>query len=231
MPGAETQMLLVLQGLLSAAEVTTLRRIAQEGDFVDGAVSSPGLAAAGVKRNEQLSLASAQQRQVEEIVLDALERNETFRVAAVPKLIRPPVLSRYRKGMAYGTHIDNPVMRRPVPMRLDLSTTIFLSDPSSYRGGELCIETPYGEKRVKLPAGDAILYPTTMLHRVEEITEGERLAAVTWIQSMVQDQGKRTILYDMALVTQWILSVAPQSPQYHKLSNARSNLIRMWATD
>jgi PKHD-type hydroxylase len=224
-------MLLVLQGLLSPAEVITLGKIARDGKFVDGAVSSPGLAAAGIKRNEQLSLASAQQRQVEEIVLEALDRNETFRVAAVPKLIRPPVLSRYRKGMAYGTHIDSPVMRRPVPMRLDLSTTIFLSDPSSYRGGELCIETPYGEKRVKLPAGDAILYPTTMLHRVEEIAEGERLAAVTWIQSMVQDQNKRAILYDLAVVTQWILNVAPQSPHFHKLSNTRSNLIRMWATD
>ena len=174
-------MLLVLQGLLAPPEVTALREVARDGEFVDGAVSSPGLAAAGIKRNEQLSLGSTQQRRVEQIVLEALDRNETFRVAAVPKLIRPPVLSRYRPGMAYGTHIDNPIMRRPVPMRLDLSTTIFLSDPASYRGGELCVETPYGEKRVKLPAGDAILYPTTMLHRVEEIAEGERLAAVTWI--------------------------------------------------
>jgi PKHD-type hydroxylase len=149
----------------------------------------------------------------------------------VPKLIRPPVLSRYRPGMAYGTHIDTPIMRRPVPMRLDLSTTIFLSDPTTYAGGELCIETPYGEKRVKLPAGDAILYPTTMLHRVEEITEGERLAAVTWIQSMVQDQSKRSILYDLAVVTQWIQGAAPQSVQYQTLNNTRSNLTRMWATD
>jgi len=224
-------MLLVLQGVLAPAEVTALREIGRDGAFVDGAVSSPGLAAAGVKRNEQLSLASAQQQRVEQIVLEALDRNETFRVAAVPKLIRPPVLSRYRPGMAYGTHIDTPIMRRPVPMRLDLSTTIFLSDPTTYAGGELCIETPYGEKRVKLPAGDAILYPTTMLHRVEEITEGERLAAVTWIQSMVQDQSKRSILYDLAVVTQWIQSVAPQSPQYHTLNNTRSNLTRMWATD
>lgn len=224
-------MLLVLQGLLAAAEIAALREIACDGQFVDGAVSSPGLGAAGIKRNEQLSLGTTQQRRVEEIVLEALDRNETFRVAAIPKLIRPPVLSRYRPGMAYGTHIDNPVMRRPVPMRLDLSTTIFLSDPSSYQGGELCIETPYGEKRIKLPAGDAILYPTTMLHRVEEITEGERLAAVTWIQSMVHDQSKRTMLYDLAVVTQWIMSVAPQSPQFHKLNNTRSNLTRMWATD
>lgn len=224
-------MLLVLQGLLAPAEVATLREIGREGEFVDGAVSSPGLAAAGIKRNEQLSLASAQQQRVEQIVLSALDRNETFRVAALPKLIRPPVLSRYRAGMAYGMHIDTPIMRRPVPMRLDLSTTIFLSDPTTYAGGELSIETPYGEKRVKLPAGDAILYPTTMLHRVEEITKGERLAAVTWIQSMVQDQSKRSILYDLAVVTQWVQGAAPQSSQYHTLNNTRSNLTRMWATD
>ena len=224
-------MLLALQGLLAAAEVAELRQIAAEGEFVDGGVSSPGLAAAGIKRNEQLSLASAQQRRVEELVLGALDRNETFRTAAIPKLIRPPILSRYRPGMAYGVHIDNPIMRRPVPMRLDLSITAFLSDPDHYTGGELCIDTPYGEKRIKLPAGDAVLYPTTMLHRVGEITSGERLAAVTWIQSMVHEQAKRSMLYDLAVVTQWLHSIAPQSPNYHRLSNTRANLVRMWAVD
>jgi PKHD-type hydroxylase len=224
-------MLLALQGLLKPDDVAELRQIAADGQFVDGGVSSPGLAASGIKRNEQLSLQSDHQRRVEAIVLGALDRNETFRTAAVPKLIRPPILSRYRTGMAYDTHIDNPVMRKPVPMRLDLSITIFLSDPDSYRGGELCIETPYGEKRIRLPAGDAVLYPTTMLHRVERITDGERLAAVTWIQSMIQDQAKRSMLYDLALVVQWIQQGAPQSPHYHKLNNVRANLTRMWATD
>lgn len=224
-------MLLALQGLLSADEVAELQRIATDGQFVDGGVSSPGLAAAGVKRNEQLALHTEAQRRVETIVLAALERNETFRTAAIPKLIRPPILSRYRVGMAYGTHIDNPVMRRPVPMRLDLSITIFLSDPQTYQGGELCVETPYGEKRIKLPAGDAVLYPTTMLHRVEEIASGERLAAVTWIQSMVMDQEKRSMLYDLALVVQWLQAGAPQSPYTHKLNNVRANLTRLWATD
>ena len=164
-------------------------------------------------------------------MLAALDRNETFRTAAVPKHIRPPILSRYRPGMSYGLHIDNPVMRRPVPMRLDLSITIFLSDATSYQGGELVIETPYGDKRIKLPPGDAILYPTTMLHRVEEVATGERLAAVTWIQSMVQDQAKRSILYDLAVVVHWMQTAAPQSPQYHRLNNTRANLVRMWATD
>lgn len=224
-------MLMVLQGLLAPADVAALRSIAAEGEFVDGRVSSPGLAAAGVKRNEQLALQSDRQGQVEEVVLAALDRNETFRTAAVPKLIRPPILSRYRPGMSYGLHIDNPVMRRPVPMRLDLSITIFLSDATSYQGGELVVETLYGDKRIKLPPGDAILYPTTMLHRVEEVVTGERLAAVTWIQSMVQDQAKRSILYELAVAIHWMQSTAPQSPQFHRLNNTRANLVRMWATD
>jgi PKHD-type hydroxylase len=133
--------------------------------------------------------------------------------------------------MVYGTHIDNPIRRKPVPMRLDLSITVFLNNPDSYTGGELVVETPYGEKQVKLPAGDGILYPTTMLHRVAEVKSGERLAAVTWIQSMIQDQFKRSMVYDLALVTQWAMETAPESPQYHKLNNTRANLIRMWATD
>jgi PKHD-type hydroxylase len=224
-------MLLWLQRVLSPDEVQVLRDIGATGRFSDGALSAPGLGAAGVKRNEQLTLKTEDHERMAQIVLGALDRNETFRTAAVPKLIYPPILSRYRKGMAYGTHIDNPVRRRPQVLRLDLSITIFLSDPSTYLGGELVVETPYGEKQSKMPAGDAILYPTTMLHRVAEVKEGERLAAVTWIQSMVREQEKRTLLYELAQITQWAFKVAPDSAPYHKLSNVRANLIRMWATD
>ena len=127
-------------------------------------------------------------------VLGALERNETFRTAALPKTIQRPILSKYETGMFYGTHIDNPIQRSPEVMRLDMSITIFLNDPGSYGGGELVLDTGYGEKAVKLPAGDAMLYPTTMLHRVAEVTSGERLAAITWIQSMVRDQAQRQVL-------------------------------------
>lgn len=134
--------------------------------------------------------------------------------------------------MAYGVHIDNPIMRRPVPMRLDLSITAFLSDPDHYTGGELCIEMPYGEKRIKLPAGDAVLDPTTKPHRVVEVTSGERLAARHLDpETMVHEQAKRSMLYDLAVVTQWAHSVAPESPNYHRLNNTRANLTRMWAID
>jgi len=224
-------MLLWLPSVLTAEEVKLFRGIAARGMFENGALSAPGLGAAGVKRNEQLAPKTEDYEQFTRVFDSALDRNETFRTAAVPKLLYPPILSRYRPGMVYGTHIDNPIRRKPVPMRLDLSITVFLNNPDSYGGGELVVETPYGEKQVKLPAGDGILYPTTMLHRVAEVKSGERLAAVTWIQSMIQDQFKRSMVYDLALVTQWAMETAPESPQYHKLNNTRANLIRMWATD
>lgn len=224
-------MLLWLPGVLTVEEVKLLRDIAANGVFKDGALSAPGLGAAGIKRNEQLATNSEDYARFAGVFDAALERNETFRTAAVPRMLYPPTLSRYRPGMAYGTHIDNPIRRKPTPMRLDLSITVFLNDPDRYDGGELVVETPYGEKQAKLPAGDGILYPTTMLHRVAEVKSGERLAALTWIQSMVQDQFKRSILYDLAMVTQWAMGQAPESPQYHKLNNTRANLIRMWATD
>lgn len=224
-------MLLWLPGVLTAEEVQSFRDIAATSEFQDGALSAPGLGAAGIKRNEQLATDSDGYGRFASAFDAALNRNETFRTAAVPKLFYPPILSRYRPGMVYGTHIDNPIRRKPVPMRLDLSITVFLNSPDTYEGGELAVETPYGEKQVKLPAGDGILYPTTMLHRVAEVKSGERLAALTWIQSMVQDQFKRSILYDLALVTQWAMKTAPESPQYHKLNGTRANLVRMWATD
>jgi PKHD-type hydroxylase len=224
-------MLLRIDGLLSPEELARIRAIAREAPFVDGAVSAPGLAASNVKRNEQLATDAAAYKEFAQIVLSALHRNETLRTAALPKIVIPPILARYRTGMGYGTHIDHPIRQYPVPMRLDLSITVFLSAPEDYGGGDLLIETPYGEKSIKLPAGDAIVYPTTMLHRVSDVTAGERLAAVTWIQSMVQDQTRRTMLYDLAVLTQWALSIAPDSDRPHQLNNLRANLVRMWATD
>ncbi len=224
-------MLLWLPNVLTVDEVRELRAIASKGDFVDGGQSAPGLAAAEIKRNEQLSTQSGLHKHVTQVIAGALNRSETFRTAALPKVIQPPILSRYRAGMGYGTHIDNPIRRWPVPMRLDLSITLFLAEPGGYEGGELVIETPYGEQSIKLPAGHGVLYPTTMLHRVETVTAGERLVAVTWIQSMVQDQGKRSLLWELAQVTQWAQEAAPDSKPYHQLSNVRANLVRMWATD
>ncbi|MEQ8709311.1 MAG: Fe2+-dependent dioxygenase [Rhodospirillales bacterium] len=224
-------MLLWLQKLLTPEETGRLRKIGDQATFLDGGATAPELGRKGVKKNLELKMRSKQQTQVEEIVLAALNRNETFRTAAIPKHIQRPILSKYETGMHYGTHIDNPVQRSPEPMRLDLSLTLFLTEPESYAGGELVLDTGYGEKPVKLPAGDAMLYPTTMLHRVAEVTAGERLAAVTWIQSMVRDQAQRQILYDIAVSTNWVNQVAPETPEFHRLNNARANLLRMWATD
>ncbi len=117
------------------------------------------------------------------------------------------------------------------PFRIDMSLTIFLNPPETYEGGELTLETGYGQKSMKLPAGDGILYPTTMQHWVNEVKRGERLCAIVWLQSLVADQAKRQILYDLALTTNWMRQAARESPEYRRLNQTRANLIRMWAGD
>lgn len=224
-------MLLVFPGILNADEVEKIRRIGQTGEFVDGAISAPALGRKGVKKNEQLRQSSKKQGMLTNLVFDALRRDETLQIAAVPQRYRVPLLSRYTPGMHYGTHVDMPVVDLVDPMRLDLSMTIFVNGPEDYDGGELILNTGYGEQTIKLPAGDAVMYPTNMLHRVNEVTRGERLVVITWIQSMVRDQEKRSILYELAQVTQWASKVAPESDPYHMLANARANLVRIWATD
>lgn len=228
-------MFLHLAKPLTDEEVARIQTIAAEGTFVDGGATAPGLAEAGVKRNEQLATNTREYKSFTEIVRGALGRHETFRTACLPKVILPPLLARYRTGMGYGSHVDNPIRNLAgpggaAPVRLDLSLTLFLTGPKDYDGGELVIETPYGEKAVKLPAGQGVVYPTTMVHRVNDVTSGERLVAVTWIQSLVADETQRRMLFELAILTQWALTVAPEAQEARRLHNLRTNLVRMWAT-
>lgn len=222
-------MLLAVQGVLNKAEIERLKALAETDAFVDGAVSANLLAKRGVKRNEELSGKAEHREEFNQLALSALYRNEIIQLAAMPKRIQTPVLSRYRSGMRYGNHVDMPLMGRFDPIRLDLSITVFLNPPGSYEGGELVLDTGFGEKAVKLEPGDGILYPTTMLHRVAEVRRGERLAVVTWMQSMVPEPDRRKMLYDLAKVTQWACDMAPEAAEYHTLANIRANLVRMWA--
>ncbi len=158
-----------------------------------------------------------------------MQRNETFRFFAWPLRMNTPLISRYVPGMEYGSHLDNPIMfhRNNEPLRTDLSITVFLSDPESYDGGELSLETQFGEQTVKLSAGDAVVYATTLRHRVTPVTRGTRLAAVAWIQSMVKDHQQRQILFDMFQVRQAIRGTSAEAAE--DLEKCFINLVKMWA--
>ena len=139
-----------------------------------------------------------------------------------------PFYARYTTGMAYGDHVDDPIMRDAGPYRTDVSVTIFLNDPADYDGGELVVRTAFGENMVKLPAGDAVLYPSASVHHVNEVTRGERLVAVTWVQSLIRDPAKRELLYDLWQVREKMLQQQPTAEDTKKIDKTYVNLIRMW---
>jgi PKHD-type hydroxylase len=197
--------------------------------FVDGKATA-GHRAKRVKHNLQADRAqSPQAAEVEEIILAALRRNAEFKRTALPRHIRPPLFSRYERGMHYGRHVDDAVMGSSHRARSDLSLTIFVSDPQDYDGGELVIETPFGEQEVKLPAGAAVVYASSTLHRVAAVTRGRRLAAVTWVQSLVRDPAAREILHDLDLVRRACNRLAPDAPETDLAYKTYVNLMRMWS--
>ena len=168
------------------------------------------------------------------MVLAALERNPLFISGALPKQVYPPMFNRYdgAEGMQFGSHVDGAVRLVPgtgAKLRTDLSATLFLSDPASYDGGELTVEDTYGTQRVKLPAGDLVLYPATSLHRVEPVTRGSRLASFFWVQSMVRDDARRALLFDLDMSIVRLTRDTPGHPSLVSLTGCYHNLLRMWA--
>jgi len=162
------------------------------------------------------------------VVLAALERNSLFVSASLPHRVYPPMFNRYEGGMTFGAHIDNAVRLLPGSggkIRTDLSATLFLSDPASYDGGELMIETAGGSQRIKLPAGDLLLYPASTLHRVTPVTRGTRLACFLWVQSMVRSEEQRSLLFDLDRAIQ---QLAADVPARVSLAGCYHNLLRMW---
>ena len=159
-------------------------------------------------------------------------RNALFVSAALPARVFPPLFNRYRGGQSFGTHVDTAIRQitgTPHRIRTDLSATLFLADPSEYDGGELVVEDNYGLHSVKLPAGHMILYPATSLHRVSPVSRGARLASFFWIQSMVRDDGQRTLLFDLDMAIQKILAGQPEHPSSVQLTGVYNNLLRRWA--
>ncbi|WP_304167192.1 Fe2+-dependent dioxygenase [Phenylobacterium aquaticum] len=223
-------MLIQIEGVLTADQVIDFRRRLSEAAWVDGKVTA-GAQSAQAKHNLQIPEDAPVARELGEIILGALGRHETFVSAALPLRVFPPLFNRYDVGMGFDTHVDNSIrFAGPVRYRTDVSATLFLSDPDDYEGGELIVEDSYGEHAVKLPAGDLVLYPASSLHRVAPITSGSRWASFFWMQSMVREDARRALLFDMdnairALSTQ----VGQADPSVVALAGAYHNLIRMWA--
>ena len=224
-------MLLQIPQVLDVAEVTRLRARLAAATWVDGNATS-GYQSAQAKKNEQLAEESAEARELGEVVLAALARNKLFFSAALPKQVFPPLFNRYGTGMTFGNHVDSAI-RTHAPsrlrMRTDLSATLFLAPPDDYDGGELLVEDNFGTHSVKLKAGDMVLYPASSLHRVTPVTRGTRVASFFWIQSMVRDDGQRTLLFDLDMSIVRLTRDHPQHPGLVSLVGVYHNLLRMWA--
>jgi PKHD-type hydroxylase len=180
----------------------------------------------------QLPEGSAAARELGAMVLSALEKNALFISAALPARVFPPLFNRYQGGQSFGTHVDNAIRQvtgTPHRIRTDLSATLFLTNPDEYDGGELAVEDTYGTHSVKLPAGHLILYPSTSLHHVRPVTWGARLASFFWIQSMVRDDGERTLLFDLDMGIQRLNGEGAVHPSAVQLTGVYHNLLRRWA--
>ncbi len=226
-------MLMSIAGVLSSEELTYFRAQLAAADWQDG-TRTAGTLARSVKRNLQLADGSALAVELGNHILRRLGNHPSFISAALPEKIYPPKFNCYRDGGTYGAHIDSAVMQVPgtaITVRSDLSATLFLNDPDTYDGGELEIEGPFGVQTAKLAAGDLLLYPSTSLHRVTPVTRGERLAAFFWIQSLVRNEGQRTVLYDLDQSIQSLTpELAPDDSRLLQLTGCYHNLLRMWAT-
>lgn len=224
-------MLLTIPDILSSEQVAECRSALDTADWLDGRVTA-GHQSGRVKRNEQIDSSDPVARQLGDMTLRALERSPRFLAAALPLKVFPPLFNRYAGGQTFGTHFDNAIFQIPgTPHRLrgDLSATLFLADPADYDGGELVVEDTYGTHAVKLSAGHMVLYPASSLHRVNPVTRGVRLAAFFWIQSMVRDDGRRTLLYDLDTAIQHVAVGLPDHPAVVQLTGVYHNLLRFWA--
>lgn len=227
-------MLLAIPSVLTAEQVAHARTLLKASAWEDGR-STAGSQSALAKKNDQLPQNSPEAAEIGAAIVKSLGSNALFMSAALPRTVFPPLFNRYRaeSGHAFGNHIDNAVRFLPDGtgrIRTDLSATLFLSDPESYRGGELVIEDNYGLHQVKLPAGDMILYPASSLHRVEAVTQGERLASFFWIESMVRSDEQRTLLLDMDLAVRRLAEDAGDDhPSIVALTGCYHNLLRRWA--
>lgn len=226
-------MLIQIPNVLSKDQVRQCREVLAAADWVDGRATA-GYQGAKVKKNRQLPEDSNVAQQLGDVVLTALERNPLFISAVLPARVYPPLFNRYEGGETFGDHIDNALRLIPgtgQKIRTDVSSTLFLSEPEEYEGTELLIEDTYGTHAVKLPAGAMVVYPGTSLHRVNPVTRGVRFASFFWTQSMIRDDGQRTLLFDLDRSIQRLTQQQTDEAAVVQLTGVyhNHNLLRMWA--
>lgn len=224
-------MLLIIRQVLTAKEVEEFCNALAEIDWIDG-LATAGHLSASVKRNSQVDEEHPVGRRLGTVILDALERNPTFVSGALPAKIVPPLFNRYTKDKTYGRHIDGAI--RPIAgsyhrVRTDLAATLFLSAPEEYDGGELIMEDTFATQRLKLPAGDMVIYPATSIHEVTPVMRGTRIASFFWIQSLVREDAKRRMLFGLDSSIRSLRHQSPDGPAILELTALYHNLLREWA--
>jgi PKHD-type hydroxylase len=226
-------MLVTIPNALDAPQLQAVRsRLEAAGDaWVDGRVSA-GYQGAPVKFNQQIDERSAVAAECQSVILAALERHPRFISAVLPNEVYPPMFNRYGMGMAFGAHVDGSVRIQPHTgrkLRTDVSATLFLNEPDEYDGGELVVHDAFGTHRVKLAAGDMVVYPATSLHEVTPIARGSRLASFFWVQSLVRDDGQRAMLFDLDTAIQRLNQTGADTAARRSLVGVYHNLMRQWS--
>ncbi len=221
-------MLIIIENVLSPEEVVAAQRFMVAGQFRDGKLTA-GKMAAGIKNNLEMDQGSDLFSRLNGIAYRKLIQHPIYQAGAMPRKTAAPFYVRYTQGMQYGYHVDDPIMGEGPRFRSDVSSTLFLNNPDEYEGGELQVSTPFGEQSVKLPAGSAVIYPSSSLHQVTEVTSGERMAMVMWAQSMVRAPDQRELLFDLWQSREALLHSAPDDAETKRIDRAYANLVRMWA--
>jgi PKHD-type hydroxylase len=224
-------MLIRIPEFISKAQVAECRALLESADWINGSVTA-GHHAALAKNNLQLPEDSSVARQLGDFILATLGQSQEVLAAGLPNKIYPPMFNCYQGGGEFNYHVDNTIRRvagTAVKIRTDVSMTLFLSEPDEYEGGELIIQDTYGEQRVKFSAGDMVLYPSTSLHKVTPVTEGQRFASFFWMQSLVRSDEQRRLLYDLDKSIQALTQENPENPELVRLAGVYHNLLRQWS--
>ena len=224
-------MIVQVPNVLNSEQIARCREVMQRAGWIDGRVTA-GYQSAVVKDNRQLPETSPEARELGDMIVAALERNPLFITATLPLRVFPPLFNRYEGGESFGAHLDNSIRQipgTPLRVRTDISATLFLSAPEDYDGGELVVDDVYGVHAVKLGAGDMVVYPASSLHHVKPVTRGVRLASFFWVQSMVRDDGTRTLLFDLDMAINQVNQALPNHGAVVELTNCYHNLLRRFA--